>query len=143
MSLSIVHIIGAGLSGATLARLLADKGYSVYIYEMNDHIGGNCYDYFNQYGILVQKYGPHIFHTDKKHVYDFVKRFAKFRPNLIDVLVNIKGTLVDLPINFKSVEKFFPQESTSIKKFIKTTWKHQRAIPIGELLECSHDSTKK
>jgi UDP-galactopyranose mutase len=118
--MSLIHIIGAGLSGATLARLLAEQGHDVHIYEMEEHVGGNCYDYFNKYGILVQKYGPHIFHTDKKYIYDFLKRFIKFQPNPVNVLVNIKNTLTDMPINFKSIDTFFPNDALSIKKFISS-----------------------
>jgi UDP-galactopyranose mutase len=117
--MSLVYIIGAGLSGATLARLLAEKGYQVHVYEMQKYVGGNCYDYFNKHGILVQKYGPHIFHTDKKYVYEFVKRFAKFIPNPVKVSVDINGTLTDMPINFKAVDCFAKDDALIIKQFIK------------------------
>jgi UDP-galactopyranose mutase len=118
MSLPTIYIIGAGLSGATLARLLANHGHNVVVYEQANHIGGNCYDYFNKHGILVQKYGPHIFHTDKKHVYEFVKRFTKFNDKHINVLVNINDKLTDMPINFRSIDLFFAQNADIIKKYI-------------------------
>jgi UDP-galactopyranose mutase len=118
MNKQAVYIIGAGLSGATTARLFANNNYQVIVYEAENHVGGNCYDYLNEHQILVQKYGPHIFHTDKKHVYDFLKQFAKFNKYHIQVKANVKKQLVDLPINFQSIDLFFKEKANDIKKQI-------------------------
>lgn len=64
-------VVGCGLSGAVIARHLAEQGKKVTIWERRDHIGGNMYDYVDEHGFLVQKYGPHTFHTKIKHLYDY------------------------------------------------------------------------
>lgn len=65
-------IIGCGLTGAVIARELAQSGAQVEIWDRRDHIGGNMYDYIDEHGFLVQKYGPHIFFTSKKELYDYI-----------------------------------------------------------------------
>lgn len=69
-------IVGCGISGATLARKLAELGETVIIIDFKDHIGGNCFDYY-QNNICVHKYEPHIFHTANKEVWDFVSKFCQ------------------------------------------------------------------
>jgi UDP-galactopyranose mutase len=71
-----VLIVGAGLSGCTIAERLATLGHNITIIEKRDHIGGNCYDYYNEHNILISKYGAHLFHTKHKIVEDYVKQFA-------------------------------------------------------------------
>ena len=61
-----ILIVGAGFSGAVIARELAENGYKVTIYEKRSHVAGNAYDYFNEHGFLIHKYGPHLFHTSNK-----------------------------------------------------------------------------
>ena len=65
-------IIGCGLTGAVIARHMAEQGNQVVIWERRDHIGGNMYDYVDEHGFLVQKYGPHTFHTKEKRLFDFM-----------------------------------------------------------------------
>ena len=65
-------IVGAGISGVTLARIFAEEGRKMLLIDRRDHIGGNCYDFYNTDGILIHKYGPHIFHTKHKAVWDFL-----------------------------------------------------------------------
>jgi UDP-galactopyranose mutase len=74
-----ILIVGAGLSGATIARELVDRqpDCTVHILEQRDHIAGNCYDYVNDAGILMNKYGAHLFHTNSERVWAFVQRFAE------------------------------------------------------------------
>ena len=74
--MSDILIIGAGFAGSVLARQLAEAGFNITIYEKRDHIGGNAYDYVNEHGIRVHKYGPHIFHTNAKHVVDWITKFG-------------------------------------------------------------------
>ena len=71
-----ILIIGAGITGITLAERFASEGKNVLIIEKRNHIGGNCYDYYNEHGILVHKYGPHIFHTNYKEVWDYLSQFT-------------------------------------------------------------------
>ena len=69
-------IVGCGISGATLARKLAEHSHQVTVIDTKDHIGGNCFDYFDQEGICIHKYGTHIFHTDNETVWRFLSRFT-------------------------------------------------------------------
>ena len=97
-------IIGMGISGCVAARLLADAGYQVSCFERESHVGGALFDEVRPNGISVQSHGPHIFHTDKDHVYQFLKRFGSFYPYRHRVLVEIKGKTVPLPLNANSLE---------------------------------------
>jgi UDP-galactopyranose mutase len=73
--------VGAGFAGATLAQRLATHGNKkVLLVEQRLHIGGNAYDYYNQAGLLIHKYGPHIFHTNAKRVFDYLSQFSEWRP---------------------------------------------------------------
>lgn len=104
-----ILIVGAGISGATLARLLAEKNNLVTIIDERDCIGGNCYDFFNQDGICVHQYGTHIFHTENKLVWDFISRFTKWHPYQHKVLGLIDGMEVPIPFNLHSIEQLFPR----------------------------------
>jgi UDP-galactopyranose mutase len=96
-------VVGCGLSGVTCARLLAEKEKRVLVVEKRDHIGGNVYDEYNEYGILIHKYGPHIFHTKFKEVWDYLSRFTKWRNYQHRVLAFVNGSLVPLPINLDTI----------------------------------------
>ena len=76
-SMKDVIIIGAGFAGATVANVLANKGKNVLIIDKRDHIGGNAYDYMEE-DILIHKYGPHIFHTNSKEVFDYLSNFTEW-----------------------------------------------------------------
>jgi UDP-galactopyranose mutase len=102
-----VVVIGAGISGAVLAERYADAGKKVLILEKRDHIAGNCYDYVDENGILVSKYGAHLFHTNDEIVWDYVNRFAKWYPWEHKVLAKVDGQLVPVPVNISTVNKVF------------------------------------
>lgn len=102
-------IVGAGLTGATFAeRIFSQRGESVLIVDQRDHIAGNAWDEYNEHGILEHKYGPHIFHTNSKEVWDYLSSFTKWRPYLHKVLGSIDGKLVPLPFNLNSIDQLFP-----------------------------------
>lgn len=96
-------VVGAGFSGATIARELADAGHLVDVVEKRDHIAGNAYDYINEVGIRVHKYGPHLFHTKNKKVYDYLSRFTEWLPYRHRVKAMLSdGRLVTLPVNHET-----------------------------------------
>jgi len=102
-------IVGAGLTGATLAeRIASNRNEKVLIVEKRDHIAGNAYDEYNEHGILEHKYGPHIFHTNSKMVWDYLSRFTQWRPYFHRVLASIDGKLVQVPFNLNSIDLVFP-----------------------------------
>lgn len=85
-------IVGAGLAGCVLAERIANVlGEKVLVVEKRDHLGGNCYDYYDEAGLLVHKYGPHIFHTQLKEVWEYLSRFTKWRPYQHRVLGCVDG----------------------------------------------------
>ena len=94
-----ILIVGAGLAGATISRLLADSGYRVKIIEKHNQVGGHCHDYKNDLGITVHTYGPHIFHTVDKEVWDFVNKYSEFVYYQHKVLSYVDGQLIPFPIN--------------------------------------------
>lgn len=99
-----ILIVGAGFAGATMARLLADAGKRVLVIEKRNHIGGNAYDYENEDGIRIHKYGPHIFHTNSDGVYSFLSRFTDWTPYTHRVLASVDGKLVPFPVNLDTLE---------------------------------------
>lgn len=102
-------IVGAGLTGATMAeRIATQRGETVLLVEQRDHIAGNAWDEYNEYGILEHKYGPHIFHTNSKEVWDYLSVFTQWRPYFHRVLGSIDGALVPLPFNLNSIDALFP-----------------------------------
>lgn len=100
-------VIGAGLAGCTSARLLAETGKTVLVVERLSHVGGHCHDEKNEAGITVHTYGPHIFHTVHGRVWDFVNRFARFRPYQHRVESFAEGRLYPFPINLDTINKIF------------------------------------
>jgi UDP-galactopyranose mutase len=106
-------IVGAGLSGGVCARLLAEKGEKVLVIDKRNHIGGNCYDYYDDYGVLVHKYGPHIFHTENKRVWDFLSRFTEWYKYQHRVLSFVDGRLVSMPINVDTINELYGTNYTS------------------------------
>jgi UDP-galactopyranose mutase len=102
-----IVIIGAGISGAVLAERYAQSGKKVLVIEKRDHIGGNCYDFIDENGILVSKYGAHLFHTNEEDVWEYVNRFAKWYPWEHKVLAQVDDQLVPIPVNITTVNKLF------------------------------------
>lgn len=111
-------IVGAGLSGSTLAYLLNKDGYKVQVIDKRNHIAGNCYTEFKD-NIYIHKYGPHIFHTDNEEVWNFVNQFAEFN-NFINEPLAIApdGNIYNLPFNMNTFSKIFnvntPEEVKNI-----------------------------
>lgn len=101
-------MVGAGLSGAVAGRLLAEAGHRVTVIEARDHIAGNCHtERCPETGVMVHRYGPHIFHTDDAEVWDYVNRFAEFRPYKNRVKAITGGRVYSLPINLLTINQFF------------------------------------
>jgi UDP-galactopyranose mutase len=101
-------IVGAGFSGAVLAeRLAAGSGKKVLVIERRSHVGGNAYDCYDDAGILVHRYGPHIFHTNSERIWNYLSRFTAWRPYEHRVLAHVDGRLVPIPINLTTINTLY------------------------------------
>lgn len=109
-------IVGAGFAGSVLAERLANgSGKKVLICDKRPHIAGNAYDHYNDAGILIHKYGPHIFHTNSREVFDYLSRFTEWRQYEHRVLASVDGMLVPIPINLDTINKLYGQNLTSFE----------------------------
>jgi len=107
-------VIGAGYAGAVAARELAERGGKrVLVLERRDHVGGNAYDCLDESGVLIHQYGPHIFHTASKRVYDWLSRFTQWRDYQHRVLANVHGAYMPVPFNLTSLHMAFPPEQAA------------------------------
>jgi UDP-galactopyranose mutase len=109
-------VVGAGFAGATIAeRLAADAGKRVIVCDRRPHVGGNAYDHYDAAGILVHKYGPHIFHTNSREVLDYLSQFTEWRPYQHRVLASVDGQLVPIPINLNTINAMYGTKLTSFE----------------------------
>lgn len=132
-----VLIVGAGFAGITAARELAERGNKkVLVLERHDHIAGNCYDCYDEAGVLIHQYGPHIFHTYNKRVYEYLSRFTEWRQYQHCVVGNIHGMIMPIPFNLYSLHLAFEKEKADRleKKLIDTFGLNQK-VPILKLRE--------
>ena len=107
-------IVGAGYAGSVLAeRLARGSGKQVLLVDRRPHIGGNAYDHYDDAGILVHKYGPHIFHTNSKEVFDYLSRFTEWRQYQHKVLASVDGRLVPIPINLDTINELYGSADSS------------------------------
>src|SRR5215213_3699667 len=116
-------VVGAGFAGATIAeRLAADAGKKVLICDRRSHIGGNAYDCYDEAGILIHKYGPHIFHTNSRDVFEYLSRFTEWRPYEHRVLASVDGQLVPMPINLDTINRLYGLSLTAfqVEEFFKS-----------------------
>lgn len=101
-------IVGAGFAGSVLAeRLAAGLGKHVLVMDRREHIGGNAYDHLDAAGVLVHRYGPHIFHTNAQRIVDYLSRFTEWRPYEHRVLAQVDGHRVPIPINLTTLNTLF------------------------------------
>ncbi len=130
-----IIIVGAGLSGATAARLFAEGGYDVIVMDKRQSIGGNAYDELDKNGILVQPYGPHIFHTNIKEVFDFLSKFTEWNKYEHRVLASVRrDKLVPVPFNLTSLETLFPKDKAErIKNILISEIGLDKKVAILEL----------
>lgn len=138
-----ILIIGCGMTGAVIARVVAEKGKRVLILERRDHIGGNMYDYKDEHGIIIQKYGPHIFHASKKFVIDFVQRFEDWHEFLFRSGAVINHKFTHTPFNFDTIDTFYPYDDAKVlKRKLNNAFVGRESVPVLEVLQNSDDDIK-
>ena len=128
-------IVGAGFAGSVLAeRLACGSNQKVLLIDRRNHIGGNAYDHYDRAGILVHKYGPHIFHTNCKDIFDYLSRFTEWRTYEHRVLASVDGQLVPIPINLDTINKLYGLNlnATQLDEFFRSRAEKKEAIRTSE-----------
>lgn len=127
-------VVGAGFAGSVLAeRLAAGLGKKVLVVDKRPHIAGNAYDHYDDHGLLVHRYGPHIFHTNSAEIFSYLSRFTEWRPYEHRVLASVDGQLVPIPINLDTVNRLYGTSMTSLElpKFFAAA-AEKRAVKTSE-----------
>src|SRR4029078_4883454 len=128
-------IVGAGFAGCVIAeRLASGSGKRVLLIDKRPHIGGNAFDHFNDAGILVHKYGPHIFHTNSREVFEYLSRFTLWRAYEHRVLASVDGQLLPIPINLETVNRLYgiTLSSFEMEDFLKKVAETRDSIRTSE-----------
>ena len=102
-----ILIIGAGFAGATCARELAEAGLRVLVIDRRSHIGGNAYDEYDLHGVLIHRYGPHLFHTNAERIFKWISRFTDWHDYEHRVLAEVDGQLLPIPINRTTLNRLY------------------------------------
>jgi UDP-galactopyranose mutase len=106
--MSQIAIVGAGFSGAVVARELAETGIAIDVFDARPHVAGNCHTERDpDTGVMVHQYGPHIFHTDNERVWQYLNRFTRFMPYINRVKTTARGQVFTLPINLHTINQFY------------------------------------
>lgn len=138
-----VIVVGSGFSGSIIAnRLAVEKNKKVLVIEKREHIGGNMYDYTDDKGIRIQKYGPHTFHTNIDKVYEFLTQFCHLKNYKLKCEAMIDGIATPSPFNFKTIEQFYSiEEAEKLKKKLLDTYGDTQATVL-EMLESEENDIK-
>ncbi len=128
-------IVGAGLAGAVMAERLATQcGKKVLLVDKRSHIAGNTFDYYNTDGLLVHKYGPHIFHTNSKDVFEYLGRFTAWRPYEHRVLASVDGMCVPIPINLNTINMLYGLRlsTAEVEEFLESKAEKKDRVTTSE-----------
>ncbi len=134
-------IVGSGFCGSVIARKLAEElDKKVLILEKRDQIAGNMYDYPDENGIMVQKYGPHTFVTDKPEIVEYISRYGGWHEYVVCTEAEIDGQLIPSPFNFKAVEMMYPPDhAAELIRRLKARFPGEERVPIFMLAECGDE----
>ncbi|CAN5226634.1 UDP-galactopyranose mutase [soil metagenome] len=123
-------IVGAGFAGSVVAERLASVGKRVLVVDKRPHIAGNAYDCYDDAGVLIHKYGPHIFHTNSKEIFDYLSRFTAWRQYQHRVQASVDGQLVPIPINLDTINQLY---GLNLNSFELEEWFASRAEPVERI----------
>ncbi len=138
-------IIGAGFAGAVAAeRLVSKGGGKVLLIEKRPHIGGNCYDSVDDNNIMVHRYGPHLFHTDNRSVFEYLSRFTGWHYYRHTVRAHIDGQNVPVPFNLNSIRMVFPEQvAASMEEALSAAYEYGSKVPILELRKSANPNLRR
>lgn len=128
-------IIGAGFAGAVLAERIATKqNKKVLLVDKRQHVGGNCYDYKDDNGIIVHKYGPHLFHSNIRQVWEYLSQFTEWDIYQHQVLVCIDGKSVPIPFNLNTLHEVFSESMANrLEEKLLAEYDYNSKVPILKL----------
>lgn len=128
-------IVGSGICGSVAAREIAEHGKKVLIFERRNHVGGNVYDYKDENGFLVQKYGPHCFFTNKGEIKEYIERFIETVDCFVKCKTVIDGKRIPMPFNFRSIDMIYDQKTAErLKKKLTGEFPDREIVHVTELL---------
>ncbi|MBR6229258.1 MAG: UDP-galactopyranose mutase [Eubacterium sp.] len=137
-------IVGAGFAGAVVARELAERGgEQVLVLDSRAHIGGNCYDVPDEYGILIHQYGPHIFHTNSEKAYRYLSRFTEWLDYRHEVVAKVGDEEIPVPFNLNTLEQVFGGEAEELAELLTAQFGEGARVPILKLRESEDERLKK
>jgi len=136
-------IVGAGFVGAVIAQLSAKEGKKVLVIEKRQQAGGNMHDEINPYGIRIQKYGPHIIHTDNEDVITYLNQFTEFSQQKLEYNVYMNEKFTPSPFNLTTIDDFFSKnKAKDIKHILLSTYPNRKFVTIVELLKSKNTLIK-
>jgi UDP-galactopyranose mutase len=137
-------IVGAGFTGCTLAERIASQlDQRVLLIDRRNHVGGNAYDCYDEHGVLVHKYGPHIFHTNSQKVWDYLSRFTDWRPYFHHVLATVEGKRIPIPFNLNSLAALMPVKyAEKLECLLLENYGVGVKVPILKLREVSNEDLR-
>jgi UDP-galactopyranose mutase len=122
-------IVGAGISGIVTAERLARSGVTSLIVDKRDHIGGNCYDYHDEAGVLIHKYGPHYFRASAKRIVEYLSQFTEWLPTDYNILSHTRDKYWNFPINLNTFEQYLGRRSDTVEF---EAWLEEQRVPIDD-----------
>lgn len=127
-------IVGAGFAGSILAERLASQNKKkILLVEQREHIAGNMYDYEDEHGVLVHKYGPHLFRTNSPRVLQYISQFTDWHPYQHRVLADVQDQLVPVPFNLTSLERLLPAKAEELKALLIAEFGMDVKVPVSVL----------
>ncbi len=137
-------IVGAGFTGSVLAERIASQlGQTVLLVDQRNHVGGNAHDYYDEQGVLVHQYGPHIFHANARYLWDYLAQFTQWRSYYHQVLGVIDGQQVPIPFNFNSLYALFPEQyAAKLEQQLLENYGFNVKVPILKLRESASGDLK-
>jgi UDP-galactopyranose mutase len=136
-------VVGAGFTGATFSERMAAAGKRVVLIDRRAHIGGNAFDENNDYGLLLHRYGPHLFHTNSEVVWKYLSAFTTWRQYQHKVLGLLEGKLVPIPFNLNSLSSLFPSgAATRIKEVLTAQYGFGSKVPILKLQKSTNNEVR-
>ena len=143
-----ILIVGAGFSGATCARELAEAGYRVLVIDHRAHIAGNAYDEYDANGVLIHRYGPHLFHTNAERIFEWLSRFTEWHDYEHRVLAHVDGQLLPIPINRTTINRLYglDLDEVGVATYLENVRKPREPIRTSEdvvLNSVGHDLCEK